>query len=124
MSQEQLPTVKITIDLKKDRIRIHRVLYDNLGSPKYMQLLVNPIQKVVAIKGLTTTFPGDQSEKFRPKHLMKEQSYELYSRYFIQKLCNLADEIEPNCTYHLTGKILPQHNMAVFSLKTLKRVKE
>ena len=125
MSLEKSPTtVKITIDLKKDRIRIHRALYDNLGSPKYMQLLVNPIQKHVAVKAVTSSIPGDQTEKFKPKQLMKDRSYELCSRYFIQKLCNLADEIEPNCTYHLSGKIIPQYNMAIFPLNTLKRTKE
>ena len=45
-------TVSFAIDMKKDRIRIHRTTFVKLGQPKFLQLLVNPTEQLVAIRGL------------------------------------------------------------------------
>ena len=36
----------ICIDFKKNRIRIHRNTLRQIGNPEYIQLLVNPDQKI------------------------------------------------------------------------------
>ena len=40
----------ICIDFKKNRIRIHRNTLRQIGNPEYIQLLVNPDQKMIGIK--------------------------------------------------------------------------
>ena len=40
----------ICIDFKKNRIRIHRNTLRQIGNPEYIQLLVNPEQKMIGIK--------------------------------------------------------------------------
>ncbi|MGM9936792.1 MAG: hypothetical protein ACI38A_05560 [Candidatus Ornithomonoglobus sp.] len=117
------PDVTISIDLKKNRIRIHKRILHLLGDPKYIQLLVNPRNKYVAIRGVEVTIPGDQTERINPPDMMSDCSYELYSRLFVKKLCQVAGNLEPN-TYRLVGGIIQSHNMAVFSLKTLTRIED
>lgn len=114
--------VTISIDLKKSRIRIHKSLLHAMGNPKYIQLLVHPNNKFVAIHAIDKSEPGDQSERITPLDMMAENSFELYSKAFINKLCELIEGLNPECTYRLYGKIVTSHNMAVFPLNTITPV--
>ena len=51
-----------------------------------------------------------------------ENSYEIYSRPFIRKLCEVEPGIEDGGAYRLTGNVIPALKVAVFSLKTLQRM--
>ena len=44
---------KITIDLKKNRIRVYRDTLHMISDPKYIQLLINPKAKKIIILGST-----------------------------------------------------------------------
>lgn len=90
-----------------------------LDNPKYVQLLVNPNNKCVAIKGITTKTPGDQAQRIRPKSFTEEHDYELYSMSFVHKLFDIVGNLERNRTYRLRGTIVKSHCMAIFSLETL-----
>lgn len=122
MTELQTSPITISIDQKKYRIRIYKSMLQLLGFPKHIQLLVNPDNKSVAIKAIEKPTPGDQSERIKPQEFMVNDSYELYSKSFINKLCEVYGELDPKYTYRLTGKIVRSHNMAVFSLDTLTPV--
>jgi len=114
--------VVISIDQRKNRIRIYKSMLQLLGFPKYIQLLVNPNNKYVAIKAIENPTPEDQAERIKPQEFMVNDSYELYSKSFIKKLCEVYGKLDPKYTYRLTGSIVSSHNMAVFSLKTLAAI--
>lgn len=38
------------IDLKKNRIRIHKQTLHLLGDPEYIQLLINPVTRLIAVR--------------------------------------------------------------------------
>lgn len=122
MTETPNPAVTISVDLKKYRIRIYKSMLRLLGDPPYIQLLVNPDNKCVAIRGVEKAVPGDQSEKIKPQRLMADNSYELYSMSFVKKLISVVGNLEMNCSYRLTGNIVSSHNMAVFSMNTLTRI--
>ena len=122
MTETPNPAVTISVDLKKYRIRIYKSMLRLLGDPTYIQLLVNPDNKCVAIRGVEKAVPGDQSEKIKPQRLMADNSYELYSMSFVKKLISVVGNLEMNCSYRLTGNIVSSHNMAVFSMNTLTRI--
>lgn len=50
MSRENLCQPILSIDLKKSLIRIHRNTLRLLGDPDYIQLMINPNSKMIAIK--------------------------------------------------------------------------
>lgn len=114
--------VTISIDQRKNRIRIYKSMLQLLGFPKYIQLLVNPNNKCVAIKAVENPTANDQAERIKPQEFMSNDSYELYSKTFIKKLCEVNGSLDPHYTYRLTGKIVQSHQMAVFSLDTLTRI--
>ena len=110
----------IAIDLKKMRIRIHKKVLHTMGAPKYIQLLVNPKTKSVAIRAVSQDEPHGDAERIRPLDMMSENSIELYSKVFVQMLTELVEDINTECTYRLHGNFVKDQNMAVFSLETLE----
>ena len=50
MNRETFLKPVLCIDLKKNRIRIHKLTLHMLGDPEYIQLLVNPQDSMIAIR--------------------------------------------------------------------------
>lgn len=114
--------VAISVDLKQSRIRIYKSMIHLMGDPKYIQLLVNPNNKYVAIRGIDVSVPGDQAERIKPRCMASDNCFELHSKAFVNRLFDIIGSLDRNCTYKLSGIIVNSHNIAVFSLKTLVRV--
>ena len=112
----------MSVDLKKYRIRIHKATIQQLGDPKYIQLLVNPKTMEVAIRSVDKTFTGDQAHKIDIHRMKSDNSYEIYSRTFTTKLCEIIGGLEANYSYRFFGNILPAQKATVFSLKNIQRI--
>ena len=112
----------MAVDTKKYGIRIHKALFRHLGEPRHIQLLVNPVESVVAIQTVEKEMSGGHTHRIKEKRMQSESSYEIYSRPFIRKLREVAPNIEDGCAYRLSGSIIPPLKTAVFSLKTLQRM--
>lgn len=115
-------TANMSIDLKKNRIRIHKTVLHSLGDPTYIQLLVNPAGMVVAVRRIDVPLSGEPVHKISEKRLRSDNSYEIYSLSFLQKLFELVPSIDAGGLYHLSGEVFPAKGMALFDLKTLNRV--
>ncbi len=112
----------ISLDLKKFRIRIHKATIHLIGNPKYIQLLVNPNELAMAIRSVDIAVAGDQSHRVNQKQMQSDNSFEIYSRPFIEKLLEIRDDLEPGRTYRITGKVIPDKRVAVYSLLSIKPV--
>ena len=73
---EQVGTaeVSIALDMKKNRIRIHKPTVRMLGDPKLIQLLFNPEDMVVAIVCPESEVPGGQEIRINPKHFKRGEA--------------------------------------------------
>lgn len=120
-SQEPLTTT-ITVDFKKNRIRIFKSTIHRLGDPKYIQLLVNPTHQEFGIRFLEQDFKDAQTHKVNLKSLHGEGSYELYSRSFVLKLHELLGDVDTSFSYRLTGKVIVSKQTALFHISTLTRI--
>lgn len=116
------PTTIMSIDLKKYRIQIYKSTLRLLGDPKYIQLLVNPNGRRVAIRSVEKSTSGDQSHKIVKMLMCTENSCDIYSRPFINKLREVVGSLDTNCSYRMTGEVVTPHKMAVFSMQTIKRI--
>lgn len=114
--------VTMALDTKKYGIRIHKALFRQLGEPRHIQLLVNPIDGAVAIQTVEREMSGGQTHRIKEKRMNSERSYEIYSRSFIHKLREVAPDIEDGHAYRLNGAVIPAVKTAVFYLKTLQRI--
>ena len=120
MSDHNSPTVLLSVDMKKYRIRIHKATLHLLGDPPYIQLLINPTSSIVALKSVSRSSSKDQTHRVPKKTLRSSNSVEIYSKFFIDKLIELVPDLTDGNCYHMTGTIIPSEKMAVFSFKTLR----
>ena len=120
MSEQTQQQVTIAVDLKKYRIRIHRNTLALLGTPKYIQLLVSPSAKMMAIQGVDTRTRF--THRVNLSALRPDHSYEIYSSLFVSQVLALVTDLDAKCTYRLTGEIIAEENAAVFPLNTLQEV--
>lgn len=118
--EDNKSTVSIAIDMKKDRIRIHKTTLIQLGQPKYLQLLVNPDLKIVAIRG--SEIRSNEKHIVKYSLIKSDASFELYSKLLVEKLMLLFPNMEKECTYRLTGEIHTDKKTAFFPLDTMQRV--
>lgn len=113
-------TATFSMDMKKFRLRIHKATLNLLGPPKFIQLLVNPNEKIVAIRGLDKRCRESHEVSFT--RLKPDNSYELYSKQLIMTLMSLLPELEKDCTYRLSGEVHIEEKIAFFPLDTIQRV--
>jgi len=124
MSEHNTQQVLLSVDMKKNRIRIHKSTLHQLGDPPYIQLLINPTTSVVALKAVTRSSSKDQTHKVSKKNMKPAKSVEIYSKYFIDKLIELVPDLKDGSRFHMTGSLVPSEKMAVFSFTTLQPFEE
>ena len=100
----------ICIDFKKNRIRIHRNTLRQIGNPEYIQLLVNPDQKMIGIKA--SCAEDKLAHKVKDYFVINGNSYELYSRELLYSLSQLNLSWEKFNIFRLEGNIYPDKKIA------------
>lgn len=111
-------TPTLSIDMKKNRIRIHRNTLYLLGSPKYIQLLVNPVKELMVI------MPGLKDDPLA--HLVKEHQlidnncFELNSKELIKSLRQVNEMFEDKNLYKLCGRYYEKQNVAQFYMRDIE----
>ena len=61
-------TTYVSIDFKRSRVRIYKESLHLIGDPKYIQLMVNVDQRLVAIRGIDRDTRGSHAHNHRPPH--------------------------------------------------------
>lgn len=114
--------VSISIDLKKNRIRIHRTTLYKLGNPKFIQLLLSPECKV-AIKAVERKVPGGQEIEVNLDKLPPEISFEVYSGLLIERMREAKPELlHDGNVYRLTGTVNKEKKIAMFPTENMLRL--
>ena len=116
MKHNQEIRTQLTIDCKKYRLRFRKDMLPLMGEPKYLQLLVNPQKSLIALHGVDRELKDCEAVKISPK--APDHCHEVYSKSFVEKLCELADGLDPGASYKLTGQIFPVDRVAIFSLQS------
>jgi len=114
-------SITMAIDLKKYGIRIHKNVFRLIGEPRYIQLLVNPTAKTVAIRGVEQSYTKDQTHRINRQKMNSDNSYEIYSKDFVQTLCKVVGGLDEGYGYRMNGSIVPKEKLAVFSMDTIQR---
>ena len=105
----------VCIDLKKDRIRIHRTTLHLIGDPSYINLLVNPNSKTLAIRKACKNDP--LALRIRKNQLTDGNCVEFGCRELIYKLRNVDDIWNDNCSYRIYGECNSKESLAQFAMK-------
>ncbi len=124
MSDPRENSCYLLFDTKKSRIRIQKSTLQAMGMPNYIQLLVSPEHKLVAILGLNEEKPDDQTHHVRKGLLAYESFYEIYSATFVDLLGELIPDLSSDCSYRLFGQVRPERRLALYSLNTISKVEK
>lgn len=114
MNEETNTRPAILIDVKKYRIRIHKQTLHMLSDPDYIQLLVNPEERTIALIRSVKTDP--LAHRIDWEHQVKKKSFELYSRYLVCNLCKVCTEWKNNESYRIYGEFLPNEGIVRFCM--------
>lgn len=117
-----LKTPILSLDLKHNLIRIHKVTLSLLGDPDYIQILVNPDnQSIVIMKGNSK---DHLAHHICYNKIKSGQSFELYSTVLLQNLKTISTHCEPNHAYRIYGTYISKHSIAQFSMNDLRSYDE
>ena len=111
-SPSQRPS--LVIDLKKNRIRIHKKTLHLLGDPDYVQILVNPSTATIALR--RSIAQDYRSERIKWSLVSRKQCCEFYSKYLIKSLRGVCFTWEDGRCYHINGQLIEAENLAKFCM--------
>lgn len=100
-------TPMITLDMKKNRIRIHKTTLRLLMNPKFIHILINPEKNTIAI--CPSLHKGRDTLSIQCR---SDYDCELYSKDLMYQISTLKSEISPNTSYRVEG-IVDEENIAV-----------
>ena len=114
-------TTYVSIDFKRSRVRLYKESLHLIGDPKYIQLMVNVDQRLVAIRGIDRDTRGSHAHKINHAKFNSEMCFEIYSQSFVSNLRSAFDGFEGDCTYRLTGTVYPNDRAVVFEVDSMQK---
>ncbi|CUX62619.1 hypothetical protein BN3590_02746 [Clostridium sp. C105KSO15] len=106
--------LSISIDLKKNRIRIHKNTLHAISNPSHILLLVNPEENSLAILPCQSSEPKSHHIQWAEKK--KQKSCEIYSKSLIENLLSICSTWEENKIYFLSGEIISEKGAVRFRM--------
>ena len=124
MSSKTGMVANLTLDMKRNRIRIYRATLRALGDPAYIQFLINPEELYIAILGSEIPLSGGTANRVKipNSRLDGKLSVEVYSAALLDGIYSIFGVLDREYNYRLTGEIDQVNRVAYFSLRTLKRI--
>ncbi len=105
----------ISLDIKWCRMRIHKTTLYMLGSPEYIQILVNPDTLCIAIRPVGRG--AKPAHKVDWDSITGKSSYNINSKYLLYKLCGICNTISKTDSYKIVGQYDSDENIAYFYMK-------
>ena len=111
--------ISMAIDLKKNRLRIHRATLKRLGNPPYLQLLFSPQKEAIVVLKRESQMPNGQEVKVVMDHKNRPGSCDLFSKELVTRIRKQFSGMEEKGLYRLAGFELPEEGGVCFPLNTL-----
>lgn len=124
MSGKKEQIANLTLDMKRNRVRIYRSTLRALGNPMFIQFLINPEDLYIAVLGSEIPLSGGTANRVKISNecMNSKFSVEFYSAAFLEGLYSIFGVLDHRYNYGLTGEVDAVNRVAYFSLQTLKRI--
>ena len=113
-------TPTLSLDFNRNRIRFNKSTLRGLGNPAFVQLLVNPDSRLIAVKAVDKAKSGDQTYRMPGKSAVNSHSTEITSQSLMFLLQDTFPELGAGNTCMLMGVIVPSERVALFSTDNVK----
>jgi len=104
----------MTIDFKKNRIRIYKKTFHSIDNPEYILLLINPEEQSMVI--LRSDRSDLRAHRFPKIRFESKQSFEITSKSLVRKLFDMCNDWEDKCLYHVHGEVISSEGVVKFNL--------
>ena len=121
MSETTDPRITMSIDLKKNRLRVHRPTLKLLGSPSYVQLLISPANRAIIILGCEEHTPGGQEIRVVFDKPSPAGTFDIYSKELITRIRAHFPDLDKTGLYRLNGRYDSEEGYVCFPLSTMTR---
>jgi len=109
----------MAIDLKKNRIRIHKSTLRLLGSPPFIKLLLSPKHRAIAILKSEKQVPRGQEIIVSFDRPDSSGTFLIYSKDLISLIRTEFPGLEKDGLYRLSGRSVPEEGGVWFPLDSL-----
>jgi len=110
------PKIVMSIDLKKDRLRIHRYTLKLLGDPEFVQLLISPAQEAIIVQGRSERETGGQEIPVTFDRPGPRGTFEIYSRELVSRILRHFPGLDREGLTRLTGRYMEEEVSVCFPL--------
>lgn len=109
----------ICVDLKKNRIRVHKTTLELLGYPVFIQLLINPdTSEIVLHRSVEEDYLAHKITYGKNKR----NSYELYSLDLLHRIRAVSPNLSDNYSFRIEGTVDKKGTLARFQLTDAVRM--
>lgn len=112
----------IGMDVARNRIRINRSTLRAIGNPPFVQLLVNPESRIVAIRAVDKDDAREQTYRISRSISNTDYPAVITSQSFMTLLKEAFPSLNPKNSYQLSGIIVPSERITMFSIDTMRIV--
>ena len=116
--------ISMAIDLKKNRLRVHKQTLRFLGDPPYVQLLFSPKRKEIAILKCDKKMPNGQEIRVAFDKPGTGGCFDIYSKELITRIRKQFTGLDQKGLYRLIGFVVSDENGVCFPLSALSRLED
>lgn len=125
MSEKLDRRITMAIDLKKNRLRIHRSTLRLMGSPPFIQLLFSREHNAIAVVSRDEgEIPCIKEVRVIYDFRDNTHTFDIYSKDLIFMIQMAFEGLERTGLYRLTGYLIPEEKAVYFPLTTLVCVED
>ena len=122
MSNNDSQNIRMAVNLKKFRFRVHKGTLHALGDPSQVQLMFDPHKKAIMLIATSNNDFFGQEEKVVNDKPGNDGSFQLYSMSLIQKIQGIYPDLADQTTYWLYGKLIPSLHAVYFPLSSFSKI--
>ena len=111
----------MSIDVKKNRLRIHKSTLRVLGNPPYLQLLFSPKRDAIVVLKRDQKVPNGQEIRVAFEMGNAARSFDIYSKELMDRIRKQFSGLDQKGLYRLTGFEVAEEDGVCFPLTTLSR---
>ena len=119
-----METLIMAIDLKKNRIRIHKATLHLLGDPSSVQFLINPDTKEIGLRNMDDNPTDITVLKISKFQMASDNSIDFYSQKLVKQIVEAAGNMEEKSCYRIYGKANKHKHSALFSFNHVEKILE
>lgn len=116
-----MPEITMAIDLKKNRLRIHKSTLRLMGSPEFVTLLFSPERSAFGVVVSKSEIPKGREIRVIYDKPNDTGTFDIYSKALLSVIRRAFSGLDQTGLYRLQGYPVFEENGVYFPLSTLTR---